>query len=227
MSPDEDRIRRFYDRFGRWQDWQRYEDRALDVLATHGEFATARSVFEFGCGTGRFAARLLGDLLPVDARYLGVDISTTMVRLATERLGRWGERAVVKQADGLAELAAAGPAFDRFVATYVFDLLGDGAIDSALGNARRILAPGGLACLASLTFGATPASRATVALWQRAYAAAPTLVGGCRPLSLLDHLSHADWQVLHHQVVVSATVPSEVVILGAGGVGAPPGPGKS
>ena len=37
------------------------ERRALDALAEQGDFGRARAVLEFGCGTGRFAARLLRD----------------------------------------------------------------------------------------------------------------------------------------------------------------------
>ena len=35
----------------------------------HGEFTTAESVFEFGCGTGRFALRLFEHHLSDTARY--------------------------------------------------------------------------------------------------------------------------------------------------------------
>ena len=53
--------RRFYDRIGRAQDARPVsERRALDALATHGAFAEAAVVLEFGCGTGRTApARLV------------------------------------------------------------------------------------------------------------------------------------------------------------------------
>ena len=52
--------RAFYDRFGKKQDCQSfYEDPALDELIAHASFEDARSVFEFGCGTGKFAARIL------------------------------------------------------------------------------------------------------------------------------------------------------------------------
>jgi ubiquinone/menaquinone biosynthesis C-methylase UbiE len=72
----------FYDRFGARQDAQSfYEDRAIDVLVVHGVFSTATSVFEFGCGTGRFAKRLLAQALPPEARYMGVDVSSAMVCL--------------------------------------------------------------------------------------------------------------------------------------------------
>jgi hypothetical protein len=47
--------RAFYDWFGARQDSQRfYEDPALCDLLGHADFGEARSVFEFGCGTGRF-----------------------------------------------------------------------------------------------------------------------------------------------------------------------------
>ena len=60
-----DEARRVYDRIGAGQDSQAfYEDRATRLLIRHGAFERARSVLEFGCGTGRFAARLLARHLP-------------------------------------------------------------------------------------------------------------------------------------------------------------------
>jgi SAM-dependent methyltransferase len=69
-------------------------------MIAHAAFDSAHSVFEFGCGTGAFAARLLQHHLPADASYVGLDISDTMVLLAQERLKPWSERARVHQSDG-------------------------------------------------------------------------------------------------------------------------------
>lgn len=86
----------FYDWFGIRQDSQRiYEDAALDDLVAHAGFSEAHSVFEFGCGTGRFAERLLSDLLPSECRYQAADASAAMVRLAQARLAPWKDRAQV------------------------------------------------------------------------------------------------------------------------------------
>jgi SAM-dependent methyltransferase len=81
-------------------------------------------VFEFGCGTGRLAARLLGYKLPAGARYLGADISSTMTSLTRARLRLYGRRAAIIQADGTRPLPLAPGAFGRFAAAYVLDLLG-------------------------------------------------------------------------------------------------------
>ena len=89
--------RAFYDWFGAKQDSQRfYEDQAVADLIIHADFDQARAVYEFGCGTGRLAKRLLSSYLPPDCRYQAVDISATMVRLAQERLARWSERVRVE-----------------------------------------------------------------------------------------------------------------------------------
>lgn len=79
--------RAFYDRFGAKQDRQLfYEGPALATLVANARLGEARSVFEYGCGTGRFAQELLEHYLPNECVYVGVDISSTMVRLAAERL---------------------------------------------------------------------------------------------------------------------------------------------
>lgn len=119
-----DEARTFYDWFGARQDSQRfYEDPAVSDLVVHADFGGAHSMFEFGCGTGRFAERLLSDDLPPHCLYRAVDISSTMVRLARKRMILWGERVSVTQTSGSVTIAAPNSSSDRFVACYVLDLL--------------------------------------------------------------------------------------------------------
>ncbi|MEZ5779616.1 MAG: class I SAM-dependent methyltransferase [Paracoccaceae bacterium] len=205
--------RRFYDRFGMKQDRQGfYEDRALDLLIEHGAFSAARSVLEIGCGTGRLAARLLSDHLPASARYVGVDISETMVGLAAGRLERWGDRAEVRVSVGDFDFSAYGAAFDRVVGTYVFDLLSPEDIARALSGAHAATRPGGFLCVAGLTQGTGVLSRATSTVWTWLHGMNPSLVGGCRPLALSAFIDGARWRIAYREVVVSATVPSEVIL---------------
>jgi cyclopropane fatty-acyl-phospholipid synthase-like methyltransferase len=126
------------------QDWQGfYENPAINELIAHAAFDSAQSVFEFGCGTGSLAARLVQHHLPVDARYIGLGISDTMVSLAQVRLKLWSERARVYQSDGSPLTPEPDRSFDRFVSTYVFDLLAPDFIDQLLSEARHLLVPEG------------------------------------------------------------------------------------
>jgi ubiquinone/menaquinone biosynthesis C-methylase UbiE len=205
--------RRFYDWFGAAQDTQAfYEDQAIAALVAHASFETARAVFEFGCGTGRLAMHLLTDVLPRDCLYHAVDISPKMVQLAKQRLEPWRGRATVEVSSGAMLVPVADARFDRFVATYVLDLLAIEDIRALLAEARRILVPGGLVCLVSLTFGATPAARVVTRIWQAAYAVKPTLVGGCRPIELRQCLSSEGWNVRYCNVVTAFGVSSEIAI---------------
>jgi cyclopropane fatty-acyl-phospholipid synthase-like methyltransferase len=152
---------------GRWQNTQRfYEDAATACLARAGEFARAGAVFEPGCGTGRFAAGLFTDYLSVDARYVGVDVSPVMVQLARQRLAQWGTRAEVQLLEPPSVmLPGADASFDRFVATYVFDLVADRDARTLIDEAHRLLAPGGLLALVSLTHRTTAPSRLIAGGW--------------------------------------------------------------
>lgn len=206
--------RRFYDKFGAKQDRQGfYEDEALNLLIKLGKFSDANSVFELGCGTGRLAARLLSNHIPASAHYVGVDISSTMARLAKDRLAPFGDRCEVHSSDGEFEISRYGGPFDRVVSTYVLDLLSLSDIQMCLAGAHAAMVNGGLFCYAGLTRGTGLISRTTSALWTLIHRARPLLVGGCRPLMLADHIPKNQWRLIHREVVVSATIPSEVVIL--------------
>jgi ubiquinone/menaquinone biosynthesis C-methylase UbiE len=205
--------RRFYDWLGAAQDTQAfYENPAMADLVAHAEFETAAAVFEFGCGTGKFAAHLLADVLRHDCVYHAIDISPRMVQLAKRRLEPWRGRASVEVSSGAMRLTCSDARFDRFVATYVLDLLAFEDIRALLAEARRILVPGGLICLLSLTFGATRAARVVTRLWQAAYALAPQLVGGCRPIELREWLASDGWNLRYRNVVTAFGVSSEIAV---------------
>jgi ubiquinone/menaquinone biosynthesis C-methylase UbiE len=211
LSHDQARI--FYDRFGAKQDLQRfYEDRAVEELMDHLALDSARSLLEFGCGTGRLAQGMLERELSSEARYLGIDISSTMVGLAQRRLRAFGARARVMRSGGAMELDVQSASYDRFLAIYVLDLLAEEDIARLLHEAHRILAAGGRLGLVSLTHGATAAARLVEKTWMALHRLRPSLVGGCRPLRLADFLGGSDWEILHQQAITQWGITSEVVV---------------
>jgi ubiquinone/menaquinone biosynthesis C-methylase UbiE len=204
--------RRFYDRFGSKQDAQAfYEDAALELLARHSAFESASRVVEVGCGTGRFAERLLQAMLPATATYWGCDISATMVALARKRLAPFGGRARVDQVSGEPPLPVSSGGVDRFVSTYVFDLLAPSEIEDFLAEAWRILVPGGRLCTVSIARGHTLPSKLVMSLWSVVSHVMPGLVGGCRPIEITPLLSRPRWAVVHQGGIVAFGVASEVV----------------
>lgn len=205
--------RAFYDRLGAGQDRQAfYEDGAVSALLAHASLEQAAAVFEFGCGTGRVAARMLGDRLPGACRYRGVDVSETMVMLARRRLAPWGARAEVQLTDGAPVLDAPDGGFDRFVSTFVFDLLSDEALAGVLAEAHRILAPRGVLAVTSATPGRDAVSRIVSAAALFVNRLAPTVLGGCRPIVIAPLLAPDAWRFVHHEVVRSWGVSAEVLV---------------
>ncbi len=208
-----DEARRVYDRIGARQDSLAfYDDRSVDEFVAHADFAAARRVFEFGCGTGRLAARLLSEELPPSASYRGVDLSPTMIRLAQARLAAFAPRAEVALTDGEAPVREPARAYDRFVSSYVFDLLSEDDIAAVVREAHRMLEPGGLLCLAGLSRGTSSASRVVAGIWSRVHALRPALVGGCRPIDLVPFLSRSHWAVRHHAHLTPFALASEALV---------------
>jgi ubiquinone/menaquinone biosynthesis C-methylase UbiE len=205
--------RRFYDRFGARQDSQAFYERpALERMLANLALAEARAVVEFGCGTGRLAAELLAERLAPECRYLGLDLSHTMVELARARTAPFGERAEIRQTDGTPQIEAPAGSFDRFVTTYVLDLLPAAEIDALLAEAQRLLAPGGRLGVASLTRGRSGVARGVTWVWERIHAVRPAWVGGCRPIEVADLLSKRGWSLRHRSVVAPYAIASEVVV---------------
>jgi ubiquinone/menaquinone biosynthesis C-methylase UbiE len=218
--PDKDHVlsssaaQAYYDRFGKKQDSQGfYENPALDELIAHAFFQDSQKVFEFGCGTGKFAARLLENHLSSSASYLGCDISPVMIGLAKHRLEAYIEQAHVVLSDGAVQFPLHDHSVDHVVSNYVLDLLSEEDISRFFSEAHRTLVPGGKVCLASLTFGVNFVSRIISSLWMSIFRLNPAIVGGCRPIRLNYFADPKEWRVAHERIVTPFGVPSEVLIL--------------
>lgn len=187
-----------------------YEDVTLTDLVTHARFEEAKSVVEFGCGTGRFAEQLLANHLPADARYWGCDISTTMLELSRQRLARFGERVTLWKSSGESVTPLMDASADRFVSNYVLDILSAQEIAAVIAEAKRLLKRDGLLCLTGLTHGKGLMSKLWTAFWNVRFNLNPKWVGGCRPVALLEFLD--GWNLIHHTVVAARGISSEVVV---------------
>lgn len=206
-------IRAVYDRIGRGQDAQTfYEAPAIDALIAHAAFGEATALFEIGCGTGRVAERLLRTHAAPEARYVGVDLSPTMIEIARDRLAPFGARAEVVETDGRFSFDRPDASQDRVLATYVLDLLSPADIRALLAEAHRLLMPTGRLCLAGLTWGDEPLGRLVATGWDMVHTLRPRWVGGCRPLRADQYLGPDRWAVRHREVVRAWGIPSEVLV---------------
>jgi ubiquinone/menaquinone biosynthesis C-methylase UbiE len=155
---------------------------------------------------------LLKTSLPPGGRYVGIDVSPRMVRLATSRLKTWAGRAAVRLSDGSSCLHDPNGSFDRFVSNYVFDLLAPEYAKAIISEAHRVLISGGKLCLVSLGCGTSGLSRIVTMLWERVWRLKPELLGGCRPVDLSSLLMPGQWSIDHHRKLVFFGLASEIIV---------------
>ncbi len=212
-QPTPDQLRAFYDHLGARQDSQAfYEEPAIREMVKRGAFREAHAVFEFGFGTGRLAEKLLSQYLPAYCLYQGVDFSPAMVDFSRQRLEPWAHQALVQRTDGGVTLPVGEGTYDRFVATYVLEILTDGQIRDLLAEARRILTDDGVLCLVNLTFGEGGLTKLVSSVWQWVHRLRPLWVGGCRPIRLKKYLVDNGWRIVHYHPVTAFGITSEVLI---------------
>lgn len=124
-------------------------------------------------------------------------------------------RVGIHLSDGEFDISRFGGPFDRIFSTYVLDLLSPLDIEQCLAGAHAAITKGVRFCHAGLTIGTGSISKVTSTLWTLLHRIGPILVDGCRPLKLADHVPANQWEIIHRKVVVSARIPSEVVVMKA------------
>ena len=106
---------------------------AFDTTALQG------AVLELGTGSGANAVALLGRYPKI--RLTATDVDPAMLAAARKRMGRFGDRVDVQEADATA-LPFPDASFDAVVSLIMLHHVIDW--ESALGEAARVLRPGGM-----------------------------------------------------------------------------------
>jgi len=202
----------YYDSWGSKQDTQSYyESPVFEIIYRLGLFEESENLFEFGCGTGLFAQRLFERYPDNNFNYTGIDLSSKMVSLTKDRLENWSNRTQIIQGTIDQKLPFESKQFDRFVSTYVLDILSPKDIATLLKEAHRLLQPKGLLILAGITTGGSFLSKLRMRFWRWRFKQNPLNVGGCRPMNLCEYLPADQWQFLSREVSCHRLVSSEVI----------------
>lgn len=112
-------------------------DEVVETFRVHG----CSIILDLGCGSGRHVVHLAKQ----GFQSLGLDISATALCLARSWLRREGHGAALVLADVRQPLPFCDGSFDGVLSTQVIHHARIAAVRAAIGEIKRVLAPGGLA----------------------------------------------------------------------------------
>ena len=174
-----------------------YGGPAIRALLTMAAFSEANTVLEYGCGQGKLAELVLAERPHL--KWRGVDQSPLMIERAKERLAQHQDRVQLELLpSGAPEDVAVQGTCDRFVSTYVLDLLSERDMFAVLDKAEASLDPQrGLLLLAGITWGYRDSLKTffMTLLWTLLYRFRRKMVGGCRPQKLEPYLIARGWRI--------------------------------
>jgi ubiquinone/menaquinone biosynthesis C-methylase UbiE len=202
-----DSAKRIYNLLGPYYDWfEFYEGRAKSRALELLQLAPGQCVLNAGLGTGKQHLDIQTRINP-DGVAHGFDLSPRMALLAKARTG-----SPICEAD-VRYLPYASQRIDRIYSAYVMDLIPSPDLISVLAEYKRVLKPGGLAVILSLTEGVSLQSKVFVSAWKLAYAVSPITCAGCRPLELKPVAEKAGFRTIKREVVVQLGIPSEILVV--------------
>ncbi|MFN8215132.1 MAG: methyltransferase domain-containing protein [Solirubrobacterales bacterium] len=177
-----------WDRAARFYDLQLGLERAaLDAAIELTELSAGERLLDLGTGTGALLRRLVrGSVLPKEA--VGIDPSAAMLERAPPLPEGWH----LFQADA-AHLPFPPRSFDVVCAAYLLHLLDAGERARILGEARRVIRPGGRIVVITI---APPRRLPLARLLAAASSRAPGVVAGLRPLDPRADLEAAGFEIL-------------------------------
>jgi ubiquinone/menaquinone biosynthesis C-methylase UbiE len=165
-----------------------------------------QAILEVAVGTGLAFVEMVKK--NPHGRNLGIDISKGMLAKAERRLRNSGCSNYELTVGNALALQAEDQSFDVLLNNYLFDLLDENDWPTVLKEFHRVLKPGGKLVLVYMTFGEKLGS----GIYQRLYQFSPSLMGGCRGISLSDHLKPHGFEIKAREYFQQFFFPSEVIL---------------
>lgn len=203
---DKDRLKKEYSKvywfYDLWSDLT--ESKAAQWLINHAAIHDGMAILDVGTGTAKILKRVVKR--NPNGSNVGIDLSPDMLKQAEKNLESTRGNYELIEANAY-DLPFPDERFDVILVNYVLDLLPEEDYRDLLAEFARVLKPGGLLLLSTMTFGRSRITR----FWDWVAKTFPGLLTGCRPVSLLPHLAKSAFKVEKHAYITQNTFPSEVI----------------
>jgi len=203
--------KKYYDHISGYYDWlggifeRRPARRALDYL----KIQSSEIVLEIGFGTG-YCLQRIAMAVGNSGKAYGIDISKGMVQRTRERLNKSSllDRVELYLGDA-AILPFDDETFDAILISFTLELFDNPEISAVLGEARRVLKPGGRLGVVSLS--KTNVDSALVRIYEWIHSKWPQYVD-CRPIYLDESVQKAGYKMIIRETARLLLLPIEIVI---------------
>jgi ubiquinone/menaquinone biosynthesis C-methylase UbiE len=204
---DEDNIVEAFSRVARFYNvWSRLtESKAARKEIEFAEIRDGERILEVALGTGLVFAEILRQ--NKDGETFGVDISPAMVTRARKHLKDYSHQNYHLQIGSAYRLPFDSNNFDLLMNNFMLDLLPEEDFATVLREFHRLLKPGGIIVLSTMTFGRKRYNR----IWLWIAKRFPSLLTGCRPVETSRYLEKTGFEVLQTACVSQNTFPSEIL----------------
>ena len=194
------RIASLYDAWA-WLTESKARDRCLAMAAIQD----GESVLEVAVGTGLAFEKILE--ANSSGRNEGIDLTDAMLERAERRAAATGHTNFRLRTGDAYTLDFSDDGFDVLINNYMFDLLPERDFPHVLGEFKRTLRPGGRLVMVNMTEG----ERWYNGIWPLIYRVNPALLGGCRGVQVVPHLTAAGFEAIERAYLSQFTFPSEVI----------------
>ncbi len=194
------RVAWFYDFWGRLT-----ESRAANKVLELAGIKNGSRILEIAVGTGSLFMNVVKR--NPDGENTGIDLSADMLRKARKKLGSLPSGNYTLREGNVFNLDVGSDTVDVLLNNFMVDLMPEQDFERIAATFYRVLKPGGIAVVSTMSFGTRPVHK----MWFGIARRMPGLMTGCRPVSFRPYLEKAGFRIEEQAQLSQNTFPSEVI----------------